>query len=164
MDPGTAEAIAATMDSANGAANTLATGNLVVNIVLGSSLKLLWGMINTLQFVVFFTEWNVMIPPNALMVINTFRTIALGEFIPYDWLTEPLSKPFEPSEEEGEENQRSNILANMGIMIVFGVIIIIIIVMIIICLKLCRTGSKLHNLFLKIKAKVLWNTVLRYVL
>ena len=69
LDPGTAEAIAATMDSANGAANTLATGNLVINIVLGSSLKLLWGMINTLQFVVFFTEWNVIIPPNALMVI-----------------------------------------------------------------------------------------------
>ena len=48
MDPGKAEAIASTMDAANGAANTVATGNIIVNILLGSSLKLLWGMINTL--------------------------------------------------------------------------------------------------------------------
>lgn len=57
MDAAEAAVIASTMDSANGAANTVATGNVVLNIVLGSSLKLLWGMINTLQFVVFFTEW-----------------------------------------------------------------------------------------------------------
>lgn len=94
MDPGQAAAMASTMGAANGAANTLATGSTVLNILLGSSLKLLWGMINTLQFVVFFTEWNVIIPPNAEFAIKTFRTIALGEFIPYEWLTEPLSEPF----------------------------------------------------------------------
>ena len=27
-------------------------------------------------------------PPNASIAIETFRTIALGEFIPYDWLTD----------------------------------------------------------------------------
>ena len=59
MDAAEAAVIASTMNSANGAANTVATGNVVLNIVLGSSLKLLWGMINTLQFVVFFTEWKV---------------------------------------------------------------------------------------------------------
>ena len=83
------------MNAANGAANTVATGNVVLNILLGSSLKFLWGMINTLQFVVFFTDWDVVIPPNATLAIETFRTIALGEFIPYEWLTEPLSEPFD---------------------------------------------------------------------
>ena len=78
------------MNAANGAANTVATGNIAINILLGTSLKYLWGMINTLQFVVFFTEWNVMIPPNAKIAIATFRNIALGEFIPYHWLTDPL--------------------------------------------------------------------------
>ena len=82
------------MSAATSTANTFATGNIVLNIILGSSLKLLWGMINTLQFVVFFTDWQVLIPPNAQLAIKTFRTIALGEFIPYEWLTEPLSEPF----------------------------------------------------------------------
>ena len=47
------------MDAAKDTGNTIATGNVVINIVLGSSLKLLWGMINMLQFVVFFTDWQV---------------------------------------------------------------------------------------------------------
>ena len=94
MDPETAAAMASAMDTANGAANTITTGNIVINILLGSSLKFLWGMINTLQFIVFFTEWNVIIPPNADMAIETLRVIALGEFIPYHWLTDPITEQF----------------------------------------------------------------------
>jgi len=45
----------------------VAIGNLILNIALGASLKTLWGMINTLQFVVFFTDWNVRIPLNAIL-------------------------------------------------------------------------------------------------
>ena len=59
IDPEQAAAITSTMDKAQGAANTIATGNIFVNIVLGASLKLLWGMINMLQYVVFFTDWAV---------------------------------------------------------------------------------------------------------
>ena len=80
------------MDAIQDGGNTIATGNVVINIVLGFSLKLLWGMINILQFVVFFTEWKVQIPPTAVIALNTFRTIALGEFIQYDWLTDPITE------------------------------------------------------------------------
>ena len=80
------------MDAAKDSGNTIATGNVVINIVLGSSLKLLWGMINMLQFVVFFTDWKVQIPPTAVLALKTFRTIALGEFIPYEWVTDPLTE------------------------------------------------------------------------
>ena len=80
------------MDAAKDTGNTIATGNVVINIVLGSSLKLLWGMINMLQFVVFFTDWKVQIPPTAVLALKTFRTIALGEFIPYEWVTDPLTE------------------------------------------------------------------------
>ena len=48
IDPEKAEAIESTMNAANGAANTVATGNIAINILLGTSLKFLWGMINTL--------------------------------------------------------------------------------------------------------------------
>ena len=62
-------ALTAVLDSAQGAANAFATGNVAINILLGASLKFLWGMINTLQFVVFFTDWNVQIPNNAAVAI-----------------------------------------------------------------------------------------------
>ena len=151
------------MDAANNTANTVATGNIVVNILLGSSLKLLWGMINTLQFVVFFTEWNIVIPPNAIMAIETFRTIALGEFIPYEWLTGPLSEPFKAGE-EGDENARSSVIGNMGVMLVILSFIVVLAILITICVKCCKPGSKLHTLFGKIKAKIFWNSVLRFIL
>ena len=109
------------MSAATNTANTLATGNIFLNIVLGSSLKLLWGMINTLQFVVFFTDWLVIIPPNAILAINTIRTIALGEFIPYEWLTEPLSEPFQGVEDDSEAS-RANVFSNMGIMLLLSLI------------------------------------------
>ena len=62
MDAAKAAVITSTLSSANNAANTFATANLALNILLGASLKPLWGMINTLQFVVFFTEWKVQMP------------------------------------------------------------------------------------------------------
>ena len=64
-----AAAIGAAMGTATSSANTFASGSMALNIVLGASLKFLWGMINTLQFVVFFTEWTVRIPPNATIAI-----------------------------------------------------------------------------------------------
>ena len=151
------------MSAATSTANTFATGNIVLNIVLGSSLKLLWGMINTLQFVVFFTDWKVLIPPNALIAIETFRTIALGEFIPYDWLIEPLSEPFKGADDESESS-RASVLSNMGIMLLFGGIILVLAIAVIILVKLCRNNQKCRALFVKLKTKIFWNSILRFIL
>jgi len=52
-----------------------------LNILLGLSLKYLWGMVNTLQFVIFMDEWKVNWPPNASKALKMIRKIALGEFI-----------------------------------------------------------------------------------
>lgn len=48
IEPAEAEAIEGAMTVANSAGNVVATGNIVVNVLLGASLKYLWGMINTL--------------------------------------------------------------------------------------------------------------------
>jgi len=64
--------------------NILATSSLPINIVIGVSLKYLWGMINPLQFVVYMKEWKVNWPPNARLIIETLETIALGKFIKTD--------------------------------------------------------------------------------
>ena len=41
------------------ATTSVLNANLVINIVLGSSLKLMWGMVNTLQFISYFSEVQV---------------------------------------------------------------------------------------------------------
>ena len=151
------------MSAASNTANTFATGNIAINIVLGSSLKLLWGMINMLQFVVFFTDWRVLIPPNASMAIETFRVIALGEFIPYDWLTEPLSEPFQGPDDDTDAS-RANVLSNMGIMLLFGGVILILALLAVCLVRCCRKSEKCRALFQKLKNKILWNSVLRFAL
>ena len=50
--------------------DSLGPGILALQIMLGSSLKVLWTMVNMLQFVIFFTEWNVLMPKNATDVIH----------------------------------------------------------------------------------------------
>ena len=57
MDKGMAAAVEGAVGGAMASSNAVMTGNTIINIILGASLKLLWGMINTFQFIVFFTEW-----------------------------------------------------------------------------------------------------------
>ena len=57
MDKGMAAAVEGAVGGAMTSSNAVMTTNTIINIILGSSLKLLWGMINTFQFIVFFTEW-----------------------------------------------------------------------------------------------------------
>ena len=108
----------------------------------------------------------MVIPPNALIVIKTFRVIALGEFIPYEWLTEPLSEPFR-SDKSGEfedTESQSDVLSNMGIMLLFGGVILILAVLILLATQCCKPGMKGYELGMKLRRKMLWNTMLRFVL
>ena len=61
--------------------NAFITSSMPLNLVLGVSLKFLWGMVNSLQFIVFMEQWKVNWPPNASIAIKTIRMIALAEFI-----------------------------------------------------------------------------------
>ena len=144
------------------------TGSIAINIILGLSLKLLWGLINVLQFIVFCTDWNVMMPPNADIATKTFRIIALGKFIPYDWLTEPLSKPFnepESDESESEISKRGNVISNMGVILLFGSGILVLAVTVLLASRTCcKSGTKCHSLAVKLKQKIFWNSILRFAL
>ena len=58
MDAKTAKQLTETLHVVSDSANSSATVTIVVNIVLGISLKFVWGLINILQLIVFFKEWN----------------------------------------------------------------------------------------------------------
>jgi hypothetical protein len=53
--------------------NTILFGNLAMNIILSSSIQMLWGTINTLQLIILVTVFNLSFPDNAMF---TFKLIA----------------------------------------------------------------------------------------
>lgn len=48
IDPELLEVLESTLSSAGSAANTVGIGTTIVNVLLGTSLKMLWALINTL--------------------------------------------------------------------------------------------------------------------
>ena len=101
------------------------------------------------------------------MGIKTFRTIALGEFIPYEWLTKPLKKMLknkESEEDDASKEDKSNVLANMGVMLVILLVIIFLTVLASLFICLCKKIPKCLNIFQKIRAKIFWNGILRFIL
>ena len=99
-----------------------------------------------------------------MMGLKTFRTIALGEFIPYEWLTTPLKEMLKSDEGAENTDEKSNVLANMGVMLVILVAIIFVIVLLLLFICLCKRSPKILNIFQKIKAKIFWNSILRFIL
>ena len=58
--------------------------------MLGSSLKFMWSMVNTLQLIVYLNTLKINLSVQARIFLDKLRVIALGEFIPYEWLTRYL--------------------------------------------------------------------------
>ena len=54
-------------------------------------------------------------------------------------------------------------LSNMGIMLLFALVLIVVIIPVFIVIKFCPPG-KIRGLFEKLKTKLMWNSVIRYVL
>ena len=123
IDPEKAAQVEAVAGTASGVATFFTTGNILLNIILGLSLKALWGMINTLQFVVFFTDWNARMPVATEMVIQNFRVIALGEFIPAGFVTDDIKRAT-LGDDGGDE--KSSVLANLGVMILILAVMVIV--------------------------------------
>ena len=65
-------------------------GNLVVSIIMGISLKKVWGAVNTLQFLIYFKIWSISFPSNTEKFVNYVAFIARGEFIPKDKIMNKL--------------------------------------------------------------------------
>ena len=91
------------MQSTAKTTNALLAGSLPLNLLLGVSLKYLWGMVNALQFVVFMDQWKVNWPPNAHVAIKTIRLVALAEFLDFNRIWDDVKNYFGFSNEESED-------------------------------------------------------------
>jgi hypothetical protein len=59
-------------------------GNLILNIILSSSLQMLWGTINTMQLIILVTLFNLKFPQNAIYTFNLIAIISKFNLIPVD--------------------------------------------------------------------------------
>ena len=62
----------------------------IINLVLGSSLSLLWGLINSLQLVTHFPLANVPYPDNAAIYFGALLELASFDLIPTDWAEDKI--------------------------------------------------------------------------
>ena len=83
-----------------------------------------------------------------------------------------MAEAFEPESDDmsGGENDedgtssRAGVLSNMGVMLPILMLILILAILIGLCVKYNKRDSKLHNLMMKVKKKVFYNSMLRFVL
>ena len=71
--------------------------DIVLSLVLGFSLKLIWSVISILQLIVFTSTIRANLPAHSTMILLELKRIALFEFIPYTWMTEPLTNFYSES-------------------------------------------------------------------
>ncbi len=60
----------------------LAPSTLIVNLLLGISLKKLWSAVNLLQFVTYVNLWKVSLPVNLENFFKKASFFARGDWIP----------------------------------------------------------------------------------
>ena len=128
------------------------TLNLILDIILGSSLKFMWSMVNTLQIIVYFNTVKLNISVQAMIFLDKLRIIALGEFIPYDWLTDYFIEQW---------NVRLESIDKLGSMAFFIGGLSCATLLLLLIGKVIKKLGYSQKLIEKIKKKLFWNTFIR---
>lgn len=139
--------------------NTIATVNLVINIVLSFGLKYLWNFVNLLQFLVFIPRWKLNIPLNALAVLQQLKAIALMEFIPTKQITSTISGWFSMDPDDD-----SNIFNGMGLMLLIALLILVLVVALSVISYFVRNNYSTYKTYRGIRETIFYNAFIRYML
>ncbi|TNV87552.1 hypothetical protein FGO68_gene2096 [Halteria grandinella] len=103
-------------------ATAFVMSNMVLNVVLASSLQYLWGMINVMQLIVHMPLMNLVFPANAVLFYNFIIDISNFDILPVDSMENKLFKftdsPSQPWFEQLGYNQNP-FLQNMGSMMIY---------------------------------------------
>jgi len=134
----------------------------------------MWILILTLQFFVYIATWNIRFPHMTRFLFHELRKVSLGEFLDdidiAGYILEPIGIKVESSsgaeEKVGAERLGSSdgIFSNFGAtMILVSVLFVIIIAFVLLLYFLCKRTNCGERL-LKLKHKVFWNPMIRYVI
>ena len=100
------------------------------------SLKLIWSALNTLQLIVYLEKIHANLPAQSQIVLLELKRIALFEFMPYKWMTGPLTKLF-AKDENMADYEDDSVFDKMGTMLVIGVVLFIFIGIIVLLVRFC---------------------------
>ncbi|CDW88206.1 cadg domain containing protein [Stylonychia lemnae] len=84
MDDSTKDSISAGFKLLQNSVSSFLFGNLAVNIILSSSIQMLWGMINAFQLIVLMTLFNLKITGDVLYFFKMVAQLSSFSLIPTD--------------------------------------------------------------------------------
>jgi len=147
-----------------------ATVQIIISFFLAAALKHLWSLTDTLQFIIFTTTyWSIQVPAVAEAVINMLKYVALGEFIPYEILTDWIKEKFgqEPqNQEQLDEIENAGVssdifLQNLDSLLVVGLVMLIVLIFLAL-FSICKNSSdKVYKQYMIARNKVFWNMFIR---
>ena len=123
MDPVFAEKLEKGLDTGQKATALVYLINMLIDSLIGISLLVVWGMINTVQFIVLYTDIKgVVFSWQLTIFLDKLRIIADADFVPYEWCTIIINWLF--SENYIEFNTMDELM-QIGSILFFGLIIIL---------------------------------------
>ena len=112
----------------------------------------MWNLVNTLQIIVYFNKVDVNLSVEAQVFLEKLRIIALGEFIPYDWLKNYIRKQW---------NINFESLDRMGSIAIVILSLAVFSILLILIGKLVDKLGYSKRIIDIAKKKLFWNTFLR---
>ena len=123
----------------------------------------MWGVVNILQFIVYFHYIKVRLAAHAKLFLTKLKMIALCEFIEYEQITNKVQEML--SEKFNASFKDSSIMDDMGINFLIGsVLVLFTIIILLLGLLNKKLSASIRNKLEKVKAKLLWNAFIRYSL
>ena len=151
-----------------------------MQVVLSFGLKHLWNIMNLLQFLCFMILWQIRLPHTTRIIISELKSLAFMEFIPTEWFKKSLRSALgieelekDPCNDEleaicdrsgSERLGSSDLVENMGAMLLIAFGLILVLALLVVLGILGRKYTKIRKAYLSVKKKVLYNSLLRYVL
>ena len=152
---------------------------LLLQVILAFGLKYLWNIMNLLQFLIFMILWQIRLPKTTKILIGELRSLAFLEFIPSEWFKKVLRGIFgveKPESQcrddeaaicEGQGSEAlgsSDLIENTGSMLFIAFAVLLIFLLLGLLGLAAKKYDKVRSLFKTIKKKLLYNSILRYVL
>ena len=153
---------------------TLTILQIGLSVVAGAGIKHMWNAINVLQFIVYYPDWQIIIPPMAGSFLVVLKNLAFFIFI-QDIAKSALNE-FEEGCQGNEESSLCKLLAlkeglssssfveDAGVMILGAAVLVAALVGVGFLFIIGKMSTTVAKFYVKIKELLFFNTFIRYVL
>lgn len=113
---------------------------------------------------IFMREWLISLPDEADIFLRELRSLALLEFLQKYEIKETVFGWFGIEKENNPLKKEQSLLDKLAVILLAGIVIVFL-VFLLLCLRVCvKTSPRAKRCYESIKAKLFYNTFIRYVL